>query len=250
MIAKFKKLLILSSTILVLNATVFCVSDKDSQQKQAPNTKTVEPTKEPDVNSAPQRLESDNMNVLNRFLLIIPINALRLEKAYADAEKALKYFSDQNTATTKSLSPEEELKMVLEFRDKLLKPIASFFSNLYKHQFLLKPLVEEIFKVTKFATTKEELNKAIMIQFFNVDEKTAQTYFNDIMSTKEMFLKTCKEFEVLFGVVNVSLSNDVIKKVTELKQKAIDAKKKQLANQKTKEPTNQKLDPKKKPEQK
>jgi hypothetical protein len=206
-------------------------AEKDKNQ----TTQTPSTQKE----STPQKFECSEMTLLNKLLELKPVNALRLKSAYAIAKETIKNLSVPGAKVDE--------KGIIEYHKKILDPINSFFGNLYDYQELLSPLVVKIFETTKYVKNKEELNKTLMIQFFFAPKEKASTYFYDALKTKEDILKVCEEFEVLFGVVNANMTDEVKKKAAELEKKAIDAKKLQVANknQKTNLVNNQK-----KPEQK
>ena len=147
------------------------------------------------------------MDLLNSLLILKPVNVLRMKSSFRIAKNVLKELQEKEKTETKK---------ILEYRDKLLKPVKDFFDSLYDYQSLLKPLVVKILLEDENQTIKDKAEEYLFLQFFDVSKEKALTFFHDTLVTKEMLLKACEEFEIMFGVVTSNLSEEVIQKEKEI----------------------------------
>lgn len=244
---KINKKLLLSLLITILTQKNEFINASIEKSTELQQTVTQELKKE-QIKEKPQPLVCAEMDLLNKLLILKPVNILRMKSSYKTASDILKTINEQREKiknailTTKNTNAyvnnyenvkENEIETtklldnqvinaltkeeVIEKRDKLLKPVESFFINLYDYQNLLKPLVVKI--LIGDDLIKDKTNDYLFLQFFDVPKKEANTFFKNTLVTEEKLEQACKEFDILFGVVTVSLSDDVIKKEQELLEK-------------------------------
>ncbi len=173
------------------------------------------------TNAGPVALKCAEMDLLNTLLAIIPMNILRMKSSYKTASKILQTIELRKTAQLNLTKPETKIANALNqdeiiaYRNKLLKPVEKFFANLYSHQHLLKPLVVKIL-IGDNEIQNTNIEKYLFLQFFNVTKTKALTFFLDTLVTEQKLIQACEEFDILFGVVTASLSDEVIQKEQEL----------------------------------
>ena len=175
----------------------------------------------------PVALKCAEMDLLNELLALIPMNVLRMKSSYKTAAGILKTVKSRTNAISKEIkakldsTPETKAmdtlthNEIIAYRNKLLKPVEKFFGDLYSHQRLLKPLIVKIL-IGDEEIKNIDTKKYLFLQFFNVTKTKASTFFLDTLVTEQKLIQACEEFEVLFGVVTTSLSDNVIQKEQEL----------------------------------
>ncbi len=158
------------------------------------------------------------------ILLIVKMNI-----AHDTAIKVLDTLNPCADEENKKLTPKEEKRLVDICKQKLLKPTNQFLNPLYDFKTILEPFVEIILRAAEETNSNKEKEEYLLSQFFQQDKKTAPSFFENTLATREKTIKACEEFIILCATISAEISEEAKKKADDKAREIINKQKEAAA---------------------
>lgn len=121
----------------------------------------------------------------------------------ADNAKVVLRGLDKFAMIPKDKQQKIEDRFVRKLRDIIVTPVQEFFELLHQFRILLKPIVRE-----SFSGTDINFETSLLRKFLALSKKEIKNFFVSNVKTRNDLYGACKEFEVLFGDLEATFSDE------------------------------------------